>query len=320
MRLRTPLPLCSLCLAATAVLAPVAPAVARAGNDPSCAGADDKAFPLTAKIHGGPASFEPGGGFGTWYLDLTNTTRITCAGVHPVVVLVDDKRVLQPSQPQLEFYDGSRTRPVRFETTDEHELVGVLDGSGFSGFSVAPGRAVTVKLRLSMTSDALPNEITANAAVVQRHDADGDWIGESNSYRFKIGDGGGGEESASPPTGEPEATVTASVTAEAPTPALSAPATASSASPESGLPSAEESGGTDTDEDTGEVFEAGEEGERETDRDGRWEGRHDWASGHGPRAEELAHTGSGAAPRLLAAGMALAAGCAAFLLARSRRR
>lgn len=166
---------------------------------PSCV-TDDGTFPLTTRLHGGPDSYTAGGGFGTWYLDLTNTTGRTCTGIHPVVVLVDGKRTLKPSQPRLEFYgtpkgspdgrdsqagrDEARPHPVRFETTDEDELVGAFDG--FPGFTVGPRKTVTVKVRLAVTSDAVPNEVTANAAVVQRHDGDGDWVGQSNDYRFSI--------------------------------------------------------------------------------------------------------------------------------------
>jgi hypothetical protein len=152
---------------------------------PTCATPDSRTFPLTTRIHGGPATYEAGGGYGTWYLDLTNTTTRTCADIHPVVVLVDEQRTLRPGQPQLEFYEGprSRPRPVRFETTDEDELVGAFGGEGLT---VGPGRTVTVKVRLALTSDAVPNEITANAAVVQRHDDDGDWVGQSNDYRFTV--------------------------------------------------------------------------------------------------------------------------------------
>jgi hypothetical protein len=193
MRLFTP---ASLALAAAAALlttptpAHAAPAhAAPAHAAPTCAAAtsDAQAFPLTTRIHGGPATYEAGGGYGTWYLDLTNTTTRTCADIHPVVVLVDERRTLRPGQPQLEFYEGPRTRtrprPVRFETTDEDELVGAFGGEGLT---VGPGRTVTVKVRLALTSDAVPNEITANAAVVQRHDDDGDWVGQSNDYRFTV--------------------------------------------------------------------------------------------------------------------------------------
>ncbi|MFJ8533186.1 hypothetical protein [Streptomyces sp. NPDC093591] len=198
MRLHSPVPFC---LAAAALLAAAPPVRAEPlAALPSCA-TEDGAFPLTTRLHGGPASYAAGGGFGTWYLDLTNTTDRTCTGIHPVVVLVDGKRALKPSQPRLEFYgspdgspngspEGTRPHPVRFETTDEDELVGAFGafgGSrGFPGFTVGPGRTISVKVRLAITSDAVPNEVTANAAVVQRHDRDGDWVGQSNDYRFTI--------------------------------------------------------------------------------------------------------------------------------------
>ncbi|MFG2883868.1 hypothetical protein ACGFYV_16465 [Streptomyces sp. NPDC048297] len=177
----------TLCLAAAAALTPLSPALAHAATS-SCAASGDRAFPLTTTIRGGLASYEPGEDRGTWYIDLTNTTRQTCTDVHPVVVLVDDKRTLKPSQPRLDFYDGSHAKPVHFESTDEQELVGVLDAAGFAGFTVAPGKTVTVKVRFSLTSDTASDRITANAAVIQRRGQDGDWIGESNDYRFGVGD------------------------------------------------------------------------------------------------------------------------------------
>ncbi|MET9383414.1 hypothetical protein ABZY09_20680 [Streptomyces sp. NPDC002928] len=191
MRLCTP---ASLCLAAAAALLPVPAATASAaaaGPGPACAASGDRAFPLTTRIHGGPASYEAGGGYGIWYLDLTNTTARACSGIHPVVVLVDGQHALKPTQPRLDFYDGVRPRPVHFEKTDEDELVGAFGQEGkkaddFPGFTVGPRKTVTVKVRLALTSDAAPNEITVNAAVVQRHEDDGDWVGESNDYRFHV--------------------------------------------------------------------------------------------------------------------------------------
>jgi len=184
MRLCTPV---SLCLAAAALL-PLAPAAPAAPAPlPACAAQDDRRFPLTTRIHGGPAAYDAGGGYGTWYLDLTNTTTRTCADIHPVVVLVDGKRALKPAQPRLEFYNGGRPHPVRFVTTDEDELVGAFD-DGLPGFTVGPGKTVTVKVRLALTSDAVANDVTANAAVVQRHEGDGDWVGQSNDYPFRIQD------------------------------------------------------------------------------------------------------------------------------------
>jgi hypothetical protein len=160
---------------------PAIPAPAPHVGD-SCA-PTGRAFPLTTRIHGGPTAYEAGGDYSIWYLDLTNTTRHTCAAVHPVVVLVDERHVLKPSQPRLEFYDGPRTRAVRFERTDEDELVGVFGGAGLT---VGPGQTLPVKVRLALTPDAVPNQVTLNAAVVQRHGDDGDWVGQSNTYRFGI--------------------------------------------------------------------------------------------------------------------------------------
>lgn len=244
MRLHTP---ASLCLAAAALLAAAPPASARPPDAlPSCANGDG-AFPLTTRLHGGPRSYAAGGGFGVWYLDLTNTTGRTCTGIHPVVVLVDGKHALKPSQPRLEFYaapngtadatpDGTGPHPVRFETTDEDELVGAFDG--FPGFTVGPRKTVTVKVRLAVTSDAVPNDVTVNAAVVQRHEGDGDWVGQSNDYRFRIEadptDAAGetprpaGATPPTPPTATPRpAPPSPSARAPRPPPAPTRPATGS---------------------------------------------------------------------------------------------
>ncbi|MGW6734914.1 hypothetical protein [Streptomyces sp. NPDC055013] len=245
MRLHSP---ASLCLAAAALLAAAPPVHAAPSAElPSCA-TDDRAFPLTTRLHGGPDSYVAGGGFGTWYLDLTNKTGRTCTGIHPVVVLIDAERALKPSQPRLEFYgspsgspssspkggtdggpDRARPHPVRFETTDEDELVGAFGGSGdFPGFTVGPRRTVTVKVRLAVTSDAVPNKVTANAAVVQRHEGDGDWVGQSNDYRFTID-----ADPADPahPTGKAEPADPASPTDPADRESSASPAASAAANP-----------------------------------------------------------------------------------------
>ncbi|MFC7265656.1 hypothetical protein [Streptomyces lutosisoli] len=161
---------------------------------PTCAGPDTRDFPIKTRIHGGPAAYGVGGDYRTWYIDLSNTTAHTCGGIHPIVVLVDGKRALRPGQAHLEFYEGERSHPVTFEKSDEAENVGAFD-DGFPGFTVGPGRTLTVKVRLSVTSDATaPNDVVANAAVVQRHNDDGDWVGESNDYRFRIEGEGEGED------------------------------------------------------------------------------------------------------------------------------
>ncbi|SFF54619.1 hypothetical protein [Streptomyces mirabilis] len=170
---------------AAQALTPLGPT---ASPRPTCAAPDTRAFPIKTRIHGGPDAYDVGGDFRTWYIDLTNTTAHTCGNIHPIVVLVDSKRVLRPEQAQLEFYEGERTHPVEFEKSDQDENIGAFD-DGFPGFTVGPGRTLTVKVRLSVTSDAaVPNDVVANAAVVQRHNNDGDWVGESNAYRFRIDD------------------------------------------------------------------------------------------------------------------------------------
>ncbi|MFI1048636.1 hypothetical protein ACH4U3_23025 [Streptomyces griseoruber] len=202
---------------------------AHAEDGAPCTGSDAAAFPLTTRLHGGPDSYRAGGGYGTWYLDLTNTTDRACAGIHPVVVLVDSGRALRPGQPHLDFFADGRPHPVRFETTDEDELVGAFtdgpDGEpgAFAGFTVAPRETLTVEVRLALTSDTAPDDITANAALVQRHGDDGDWIGQSNDYRFAVE----GEPRASaapetePPTESGATTAPGTIPATSPSPSPS---------------------------------------------------------------------------------------------------
>ncbi|MFE7761923.1 cell wall protein [Streptomyces sp. NPDC057438] len=180
---------------------PGGPRAVWADQRPTCAGTERGAFPLRTRIRGGPDTYVAGGGFHTWALELTNTTTRTCGNIHPVVVLTDGARTLERTQPQLEYYDadvadaeGTTPRPVTFERTDSDELVGVLGGHG-PGFTVPPGRTLTVRVRLSLTSDAtVPNDVVANAAVVERRGDDSEWVGESNDYRFRITDGEEDEE------------------------------------------------------------------------------------------------------------------------------
>ncbi|PWI07806.1 hypothetical protein DIZ27_25535 [Streptomyces sp. NWU339] len=200
MRLRTP---ASLFLAVLAAVLPTAAQARTEAPPPTCAAEDDADFPLTARIHGGPDTYTAGGGYGTWYLQLTNTTDRSCGDIHPVVVLVDEKRELRASQPVLEFYapDREQPHPVRFETTDEDELVGAFvdEYAGFAGFTVEPGRTFTVQVRLALTSDAVAGEVVAKAAVVQRREDDGDWVGQSDDYRFRIEPASGKEAGATGP-------------------------------------------------------------------------------------------------------------------------
>ncbi|MFJ3770247.1 hypothetical protein ACIPX0_00945 [Streptomyces sp. NPDC090075] len=287
--------------------APAAPAV----TDASCAGADEQGFPLTARIHDGPSTYEAGGGFGVWYLDLTNTTPRTCTDVHPVVVLADDKRALKPSQTELEFYDGPSTRPVMLTETDESELVGVFDGNDFPGFTIASGATVSVKVRLAVASDAVTNAVTVNAAAVQRQGSDGQWVGESNDYRFGIGED-------PPPPPPPPPTGPAPATPAVPATPTDPADPADPADPIDPEASATASAVTRPSPGTGTGTAPGTP--TPTAAPGSALPFVDEAAEAGERARELARTGLGLAHGLLAATVALlTVGGSAFLLARRRR-
>ncbi|GAA2959521.1 MULTISPECIES: hypothetical protein [Streptomyces] len=197
------------------IAAPV-PAVSGAVADARtlCGDADAEDFPIDTRIHGGPDTYASGGGYGTWYLDLTNTTTEPCRAIHPVLVLTDEDRALTPEQIQLEFVERSHPdeeHRVTWESTDRDEQIGVFGGGqeddDFPGFTVPAKKTVTVEVRMAFTSDTRPGKVTANAAIVQRHTgrtepqeaagepgapgaADGDWVGESAAYSFVIVDGG----------------------------------------------------------------------------------------------------------------------------------
>ncbi|MEU1038642.1 hypothetical protein [Streptomyces sp. NPDC005907] len=310
MRLRTSLSL-TVVTAAALACGPVpsaagldAPPAAAPGADrrPGCADPDARDFPLRTRVHGGPDVYETGGADGTWYLDLTNTTAHPCGGIHPVVVLVDGKRQLRPSQVRLEFFEGTRAHPVSFERTDDDELVGAFDG--FPGFTVAPGRTLRVKVRLTVTSAAVaPNDVVANAAVVHRHRDDGDWVGQSNDYRFRID---GTPDAAVDGTDTP-ATATGPASAAPSARASGAPsAPASAASPASSAPdpSAPDSGAA-----TDPGGSGGDSGHEGGDGDAGAEGE-GGAPGGMPSVEELARTGPGTPhdTGLLIGGLLLVAG------------
>ncbi|MET7449185.1 MULTISPECIES: hypothetical protein [unclassified Streptomyces] len=175
---------------------------------PVCGDPDAEDFPIETRIHGGPDTYASGGGYGTWYLDLTNTTSEPCRSIHPVLVLTDEDRTLTAEQIQLEFTE--RAHPdeehrVSWESTDRDEQIGVFgsgeQGDDFPGFTVPAKRTVTVEVRMAFTSDTRPGKVTAHAAIVQRRSAqdqaeqagkasDGDWVGESAAYPFVIVEGG----------------------------------------------------------------------------------------------------------------------------------
>ncbi|MEU7009744.1 LPXTG cell wall anchor domain-containing protein [Streptomyces sp. NPDC046332] len=153
----------------------------------TCGKVTDPEFPIDTRIHGRPGVFVPGAGSRTFEVDLTNTTADACHSIHPVLALADRERVLRPEQIRLDFYDSEARiwRPVAFEATEEDENVGVF--TDFSGFTVPAGGTVTVPVRLAFREDTAANEVVANAAIVQRQGADGDWVGESDDFRLAIG-------------------------------------------------------------------------------------------------------------------------------------
>ncbi|MEU6368413.1 hypothetical protein ABZ876_22380 [Streptomyces sp. NPDC046931] len=177
------------CALAAVLLLRQAPAAALVADArPSCSGASGHDFPLTTRIHGGPGSYKPGGADHTWFIDLNNPTEQSCENIHPVVVLADRQRMLRDAETKLEFFWDGRWRPVTFTHTDRQELAGPFD-DGFPGFTVAPHRKVTVKVRLAVTAKARPNDVMLKAAIVRKDGNDGDWVGESNGYWFQIESG-----------------------------------------------------------------------------------------------------------------------------------
>ncbi|MFF5722849.1 hypothetical protein [[Kitasatospora] papulosa] len=186
--------------------APAGTVAVAAPESPACGDPDGEDFPIETRIHGGPDTYASGGGYGTWYLDLTNTTSASCHSIHPVLVLTDEDRTLTAEQIQLEFTE--RAHPdeehrVSWESTDRDEQIGVFGGGqqdeDFPGFTVPARGTVTVEVRMAFTSDTRPGRVTAHAAIVQRRAAgdeaeqagsDGDWVGESAAYSFAVVDGG----------------------------------------------------------------------------------------------------------------------------------
>ncbi|WP_274559029.1 hypothetical protein [Streptomyces spiramyceticus] len=170
----------------TVVNAPASALAPPADQQPTCGDPDSADFPIGTRLRGGPDTYHPGGGFKHWYLELANATDESCHNIHPVIVIADRDRELASSQTKFEFYDEDARswRRVPFEKTDEDEHIGVFDG--FQGFTVAADKTVTVKVRLTFASGTRPGDVVTNAAVVQRHGDDGEWVGESNDYRFAI--------------------------------------------------------------------------------------------------------------------------------------
>ncbi|MFD4590799.1 peptidase [Streptomyces rubiginosohelvolus] len=204
-------------LPAPAVSASLAEAANADDEQPVCGDPKAKDFPIETRIQDAPDRYASGGGYGTWFLDLTNTTDTSCQALHPVLVLADRDRRLTSDQIQLEFSEpGSpeKEHRVTWESTDRDEQIGVF-GDPFPGFTVPAGETVSVRVRMAFTSDTAPGPVTAHAAVVQRHHRDkgkgggredGEWVGESEDYPFVIVDGatGGIREPDGPRTEHPD--------------------------------------------------------------------------------------------------------------------
>uniref|UniRef100_UPI00211D54C2 peptidase n=1 Tax=Streptomyces sp. rh34 TaxID=2034272 RepID=UPI00211D54C2 len=116
---------------AAALPAASAAASLAADRQPVCGDPDAKDFPIETRIQDAPDRYASGGGYGTWFLDLTNTTDTSCRALHPVLVLADRDRRLTSDQIQLEFSEPGRPEiehRVTWESTDRDEQIGVFGG------------------------------------------------------------------------------------------------------------------------------------------------------------------------------------------------
>ncbi|MFE6779714.1 hypothetical protein [Streptomyces sp. NPDC057702] len=183
-----------LAVAPTAPTAPAAAASRGAALAPECGDASDADFPIGTRLHAGPGDYRAGDPWRHWRLDLRNTTRVACAAIHPVALFADRAHALRPDQLRVEFHDPyqRRWRPVRFEVTDEDENVGVFDGGGrrqaprFTGFEVPARETLTVRVRVRFAAHAPIGPASAAVTAMQRQHQDGDWVGQSPTYRFTI--------------------------------------------------------------------------------------------------------------------------------------
>ncbi|MFD8958665.1 peptidase, partial [Streptomyces anulatus] len=116
---------------AAALPAVSAPTSLAADRQPVCGDPAAKDFPIETRIQDAPDRYASGGGYGTWFLDLTNTTDTACRALHPVLVLADRDRRLTSDQIQLEFSEPGRPgveHRVTWESTDRDEQIGVFGG------------------------------------------------------------------------------------------------------------------------------------------------------------------------------------------------
>ncbi|MFI1469761.1 hypothetical protein [Streptomyces wuyuanensis] len=170
---------------------PAAPGAGPVEQQPSCGDLNAVEFPIATRIVRGPEEYRAGGGAHEFSVELSNTTAQSCLNIHPVVVLAGQGRAIPPDRVRLEFFDGAARiwRPVTIEKTDQGEAVGAFGAGsgGFAGLSLPAGGTFSVRVRLAFPDrTTAPDAVVANAAVVQRRGADGDWVGQSNDYRFDI--------------------------------------------------------------------------------------------------------------------------------------
>ncbi|MFD8195745.1 hypothetical protein [Streptomyces wuyuanensis] len=170
---------------------PAAPGGGPVEQQPSCGDLNAVEFPIATRIVRGPQEYRAGGDAHEFSVELSNTTAQPCLNIHPVVVLAGQGRAIPPDRVRLEFFDGAARiwRPVTIEKTDQGEAVGAFGAGsgGFAGLSLPAGGTFSVRVRLAFPDrTTAPDAVVANAAVVQRRGADGDWVGESNDYRFDI--------------------------------------------------------------------------------------------------------------------------------------
>ncbi|MFC5722823.1 hypothetical protein ACFP1Z_21885 [Streptomyces gamaensis] len=181
------------------------PRASRAEREPErCAVPGRAVPPIAARLAGGPRTYEAGAAPRAWRLELRNATGTECRSLHPVAVFADRAHALRPAQVRLDFYDAAaaRWRPVRFERSDAAESVGAFEGLPgppgppgqggpvFTGFTVPAHGTVQVPVRLGFAPGAPEGPVTASVTAVQRHGGDGDWAGDSDSYTFRVRDGG----------------------------------------------------------------------------------------------------------------------------------
>ncbi|MBI0383954.1 peptidase, partial [Streptomyces albiflaviniger] len=194
MRLPTALSLRAVLPAAALAFAPAlygVPAYAAEAEPAACGDRNASDFPIEAHLRDGPDQYALGGGWRGWHLELRNATDTGCRAIHPIAVLVDQARQLRPRHIGFEFLDpaadgGATWRTVSFQTTDEDENIGVFEDH-FKGFTVPAHKTVDVQVRTRFTADAPEGPVTANAIAVQRRADDGDWVGQSNDYVFRVG-------------------------------------------------------------------------------------------------------------------------------------